>query len=213
MIPDIRRMSRDVARPQTLMVPDGICWSWSRTQVCGEPSPVFHVMTDSEQNRMSSVMNSSVRRLSQAGRLRGVDINLDATMPDLEGASAVAARRGSMLAAPVYAPDPATLTGAPRPASADVDVLVGALYVERDVEIPDYTTVPRGDYAIHARRTSGVWRAELVAADGRRLDLAAQNVEVLGGATEPIVAILNLAIIVPPSSPPISICLFREECE
>jgi hypothetical protein len=58
-----------------------------------------------------------------------------------------------------------------------------------------------------------VWRAELVAADGRRVDVAAQNVEVLGGATEPLVAIVNLAIIVPPASPPISLCLFREECE
>ncbi|HEU5318681.1 MAG TPA: hypothetical protein VFX49_21385 [Chloroflexota bacterium] len=202
LTPSVRKLGRDVVSPQTIMSTDSVCYSWNRVQVCTQPSPQ-QTMTGSEQTRMNAVMNASVAKLVGAGRLRSGDINVAATLPDVEGTLAVSTGRASMLAAPVNTP-------ATTPSSTDV--LVAALYVEQQVEIPGYPTVPPGDYAIRAKLSGSAWVAELTAVDGRKIDLPAQNVEVLAEAREPAVIVVNLAIIFPPASPPISLCLFHEEC-
>jgi hypothetical protein len=211
--PQVLRMGRDVTVPQTVMTGDSVCWSWRRIQVCSVPSPKA-MMTGSEQNRMNAVMNAAVGRLVTARRLNNNDIDVSGTLPDIEGTSAVDARRASMLAAPINGPSqftPTPFTSDPT-GGRDVNILIGALYVERDVEIPGYTTVPRGDYAVRAKRTSGNWTAELIDVDARRIEIGAQNVEVLAELGVPTIAVVNLAIAVPSAAPPISLCLFREEC-
>jgi hypothetical protein len=202
-VPEVRKLGRDVLSPQTIMTADAVCYTWRTVQVCTLPSP-RQSMTGAEQNRMNSIMNASVGRLASAGRLRFDEINVGATLPDIEGELAVSVGRASMLAAPVHQPDTA-------PASS-TDVLVAVLYVEREVVIPGYPTVPPGDYAVRAKLIGGSWTAELTAPDGRQISLPAENVEVLAGVSEPTIVVVNLAIIFPPASPPISLCLFREEC-
>jgi hypothetical protein len=221
--PEVRQMSRNVGTPQTIMTSDSVCYSWNRVQVCAGPSPGAS-MTGSEQGRMSAVMNASLNRLENKGLLKIADINVGGAMPDVEGAGAVNNRRASMLAAPVNASaarQARLLDGVARaplpsgaslptslPAGADVDVLVGALRVEETVDIPGYPTVPPGDYAVRAKSSGDTWIAELDGADGSRIALPAENVEVLGQASQPEIAVVNLAII----SPPISLCFFREQC-
>jgi hypothetical protein len=218
--PRVRRMSRDVSAPQAIMTLDSLCFSWNRVQVCSEPSPQ-EAMTGSERNRKTSVMNAAVGRLASKGLVKGGDVNVDGALPDVEGTSAVNAGRGSMLAAPLNASAARQArrlfggSGAPlvpMVAGADVDVLVGVIRVDETIDIPEYATVPPGDYAVRAKSSGGNWIAELTGSDGSVINLPAENVEVLGEADQPTIAVVNLAIIQPVGSPPISLCLFRERC-
>jgi len=203
LAPNTRKLGRDILSPQTIMWTDSVCYSWQRTQVCTQPSP-RQTMTGSEQSRLSAVMNASVGRLASTGRLRSDEINVADALPDVEGAIAVSTGRASMLAAPVKQPATAPLSS--------TDVLVAALYVEQEVAVPGYPTVPPGDYAMRARLIGRAWVAELTAVDGRKIELPAENVEVFAEATQPAVVVVNLAIVFPGASPPISLCLFREQC-
>jgi hypothetical protein len=179
------------------------------------PSPL-DVMTGAERNRMDAVIGASIGRLTGAGRLPGARINAKEVMPDVEGADAVNAKRASMLAAPVVSssagrqsdPDGSAQLLATR-LQGDVRVLVGVIYVEQEVAIPNYPSVPPGDYAVWAASSGGTWTAELQRTDGNVIRLPAENVEVLGGATDPAVVVVGLAF-VHPTAPPISLCLFRE---
>jgi hypothetical protein len=218
--PRVRRMSRDVSAPQAIMTLDALCFSWNRVQVCSEPSPQ-RAMTGSERNRKNSVMNAAVGRLATKGLLKSGDVNVDGALPDVEGTSAVNAGRGSMLAAPLNASavrQARHLFGgsvaplAPLVAGADVDLLIGVIRVDETIDIPNYPSVPPGDYAVRAKSSGGNWVAELTGSDGSVINLPAENVEVLGEADQPTIAVVNLAIIQPVGSPPISLCLFRERC-
>jgi hypothetical protein len=196
--PEMRQMTtRDVVPPQAILTSGELCYSWDRVQVCMRLSP-RDAMTPSERSAMDDVMSDSVQRLAAAGRLNASDINLGATLPDVEGVAAVSRRQGSMLAAPVYA--------APDGLGA-ASQLVGALHVDLEVVIPNTTVrLPPGDYAVRVRGTGSDRVAELTNVANVRHDLPVTSFEVLGNPTHPDVALVNLVFIIPPDQ----LCFFFE---
>ena len=144
-------------------------------------------------------MNQAVASLAAAGRLQASDINVGSVLPDVEGAVAVQASRGSVLAAPA-----SSWTGI-----AANNAIAGALHVDMEITgVPGTARVPAGDYAVRVNgSTSTGWTAVLVATDGSQYQVPATMQEVLGSATTPDVAVVNLAFIL---SQDVQLCFFGE---
>jgi hypothetical protein len=198
-LPTVRRMlTRDVLPPQAIITSTGICYAWNRVQLCTLPSPRAG-MSSAELSAMNQVMNQAVTSLAAAGRLQASDINVGSVLPDVEGAVAVQASRGSVLAAPA-----SSWTGI-----AANNAIAGALHVDMEITgVPGTVRVPPGDYAVRVNgSTSTGWTAVLVAADGSQYQVPATMQEVLGSATTPDVAVVNLAFIL---SQDVQLCFFGE---
>jgi hypothetical protein len=198
MAPEMRQIaSRDVLPPQAIVTSGAFCYSWHRVQACMELSP-RDAMTPNERSAMNEVMNESVQRLAAAGRLQASEINIAATLPDLEGVAAVNRRQGSMLAAPAHAPPGGVIPANP---------LVGALHVDLEVVIPNTTVrLPPGDYAVRVRGSGPNRTAELTNPANVRHELPVTTLEVLGNPTHSDVALVNLVFIFPPDQ----LCFFFE---
>lgn len=202
---DVRRMAfRDVVEPQAIIIGNalgnnGFCYSWNRVQVCAPPSPRSS-MTPAEQQTMNQVMNQAVSRLGAAGRLQASQINIAATLADVEGTEAVQMLRASMLAAPVN-----TAPGTPV-----TSLVVGAIHVDLTVAgIPGVPSIPPGDYAVRVTRTlAGGWEGQLTGVDGTQHPVPVTNLEVLGSPQRPDFAIVYGAFILPP--PLDQFCFFGE---
>jgi hypothetical protein len=204
MSPELRHIaSREVVPPQAIVTSSAFCYSWNRVQVC-MPLSARQMMTPNERGAMDQVIQDSVARLAEAGRLHISEINTSAVLPDLEGVEAVGRRQASMLAAPAH-----SAAGS----SAQASPLLGVIHVDLEVAIPGTAVrLPPGDYAVRLRRSGTSRTAELTSAGNTRYQLPVTAVEVLGGATRPDVALVNLVFIFPSEELPTEQLCFFFEC-
>ncbi|MCE7938003.1 hypothetical protein DCC79_03855 [bacterium] len=96
------RIGRDTPTPQSVLTHALICQAWGNMQLCFGPRP-RDLLTAVEGEAMRARMAEAEADLRTAGLIEAGEsaLNVDATVPDLEGRAAVAARRASMIATTV----------------------------------------------------------------------------------------------------------------
>lgn len=96
------RIGLDTPTPQSVLTHALICQAWGNMQLCFGPRP-RDLLTAVEGDAMRARMAQAEADLRAVGLIETVEpaLNVDATVPDLEGRAAVAARRASMIATTV----------------------------------------------------------------------------------------------------------------
>lgn len=96
------RIGSDTPTPQSVLTHALICQAWGNMQLCFGPRP-RDLLTAVEGEAMRARMDQAEADLRAAGLIEAGEqaLNVDATVPDLEGRAAVAARRASIIATTV----------------------------------------------------------------------------------------------------------------
>jgi hypothetical protein len=184
---DARRLTTNLAAPRTTLTYRDVCFSWAQVQVCAQTRPISALTSDEQRTQHQSIGDA---RDALAGKgLFSGDVNMDATISEAEGLTAVSQQRGNVVAAPA-----ADLPGLTHNGPAPANAFVGIIVVDTPVDLPGHPPIPSGQYAVQS--TGNSQQTMLRPADGRPgIAVPSNAIEVRGpsgGSDESLAIIANL---------------------
>jgi hypothetical protein len=199
---DARRLKTTLAAPRTTLTYRDVCFSWAQVQVCTEPQPISALM-GSERRSQQELIGDARDALSGKGLFKG-DVNINATITEAEGLTAVSQQHGNIVAAPAV-DLPNVMTSGP----ASAGTAIGIIVVDTPVDLPGHPLIPSGQYAVQSTGKSD--QTMLLPADGGPvITVPSNSIEVRGpsgGSDESLAIVANLCFSGDGDFP---LCLFFE---